>query len=85
LFRDEISGFRRGVNEIFALLRCYAALTGSYRRSWYKKPSKNVKNYQSTLHNIPEEGKPRDFVSKHEFVFLALVKLAQGDMNDTCL
>jgi hypothetical protein len=24
------SGFRRGVNEIFALLGCYAALIGSY-------------------------------------------------------
>jgi len=27
-----ISSFRRGVNEIFALLGCYAAYTGSYRR-----------------------------------------------------
>ena len=27
-----IPGFRRGVNEVFALLGCYAALTGIYRR-----------------------------------------------------
>jgi len=27
-----VSGFRRGVNEIFALLGCYAAQIGSYRR-----------------------------------------------------
>jgi len=25
-----ISGFRRGVNEVFALLGCYAASIGSY-------------------------------------------------------
>jgi hypothetical protein len=29
-----ISGIRRGVNEIFALLEYYAALIGSYRRFW---------------------------------------------------
>ena len=27
-----ISGFRRGVNEIFALLGCYAAIIDRYRR-----------------------------------------------------
>ena len=27
-----ISGFLSGVNEIFALLRCYAAYIGGYRR-----------------------------------------------------
>jgi len=27
-----ISGFRGAVNEIFALLECYVAMTGSYRR-----------------------------------------------------
>jgi hypothetical protein len=27
-----ISDFRRGVDKIFALLRCYEAYTGSYRR-----------------------------------------------------
>jgi len=27
-----VSGFSRGVNEIFALVRSYAALIGSYRR-----------------------------------------------------
>jgi len=33
VFLCVISGFNRGVNEIFAVLRCYEAMTGKYRRS----------------------------------------------------
>ena len=65
-----ISIFRRGVNEFFALLRCYASYMGTwYRRfgatsrSYLQGPSRpriflkmgSITNYHSTLHNIPEE------------------------------
>jgi hypothetical protein len=59
-----ISGFRRAVDEISALLRCDAALSGSSVPTFRDnlsvpssrvKKSKPVQNYHSTLRNIPEE------------------------------
>ena len=77
-----ISGFRRDVDEICALLGCYAAYSGNSLRtfrynlavpsskvnnsnlcwiSWLLKmgpigcPETSVRNYHSTLRNIPEE------------------------------
>ena len=64
-----ISGFRRCVNEIPGLLRCYAAYVGSYRRfdrSHHQGSSltsedgtdtfsRNVGNYQSVLSHIQKE------------------------------
>jgi len=60
-----ISGFRRGVNEIFALLGCYTrSLVLTYRRfgTTYRfrlqgtsSPKTSVNNCQSTLRKIPEE------------------------------
>jgi len=58
------SGFRRVVNEIFALLGCYTALVLSYGRFFdgltledgADRLSRNVgTNYQSTLRNAPEQ------------------------------
>ena len=68
----EISGFRRGVVEIFALLGCYAVLVGCWQQT--KKSnwtvytlkngtditSRNVGNYKQTLCNIPEERRPQE-------------------------
>ena len=59
-----ISGFHRGVNEIFALLGCYAAFICTYRR--FGTPFKmgqisctetSVTDYQSTLQSMAEEGR----------------------------
>jgi hypothetical protein len=60
----EISGFRRGVVEVFALLGYCAAYVGSYLptfRDSLSVPSSRVKqsnNYKHTLRNIPEERRP---------------------------
>jgi hypothetical protein len=69
-----ITGFRRGVNEIFALLECYAVHIGSYittfrdnllPSSWTLKmgptdcPETSATTYQSTLLNIRVNGKAR--------------------------
>ena len=48
-----ISSFRRGVNEIFALLGCYAALIGIYRPIGC--PETSATNYQLMLRNITEQ------------------------------
>jgi hypothetical protein len=63
--RTVISGFRRDVNEICALLGCYAASCGNclpkFRDSWPLKmgpircPETSVNNYHTTLRNITEE------------------------------
>ena len=66
------SGFRRGVNEIFALLRSYAVLIGSYRRfgTVYRSHLKalsftaddgtdRLSRNVSTLRNIPKERRPQ--------------------------
>jgi len=51
-----ISGFRRGVNEIFVLLDCYAAWIDSYRGfGTTKRLCRNVGKYQSALRKVPEE------------------------------
>jgi hypothetical protein len=62
-----ILGFRRGVTDVFALLRCNAASLDGYRRfgtaCWTlgdgTVDSRNVGNYQSTLRNITEERRPQ--------------------------
>ena len=48
-----ISGFRRDVDEICALLGCYAALSDSSVPTF--RDNISVKDYHSTLRNIPEE------------------------------
>jgi hypothetical protein len=58
-----ISGFRRGVNEALAALGFYVVLvftSVSGKNYEYESDglSRNVGNYQSTLHNIPEERRP---------------------------
>jgi hypothetical protein len=68
LFRQEltpgISGFRRDIDEMRAVLGYCAAPSGN--PSWTSLPLKvgpigcpetSVKDYHSTLHNIPEEGR----------------------------
>jgi hypothetical protein len=52
-----ISGFRRGVNEIFSLLGCYAAQNDHYhlQQTSFTLEDGTDRKYQSTLRNIPEE------------------------------
>jgi hypothetical protein len=55
-----IAGFRRGGNEIFAFLECYAALTGSKGPTFQDNigpiscPETPVTNCKSTLYKIPK-------------------------------
>jgi hypothetical protein len=48
-----ISGFHRRVDEICALLRCYAALSGISVQTF--RDNLSIQNYRSTLRNVPEE------------------------------
>jgi hypothetical protein len=52
--------------EVFALLVCYAALIGSTLEDATDTLSKNVSNYQSTLHNITEEQIPYLYHSRSQ-------------------
>jgi len=52
------SGFRRGVNEVFALLGSYSALTGSYPRFGTASRTRNVGNYQPKPRKFSEERIP---------------------------
>ena len=85
-----ITGFRRGVYEILALLGRYGAQIGSYRRfgssnartTWLLKteqivcPETSRINYQPKLRNVPEERRSYLFLSRVELRFsLQLVKL----------
>ena len=86
-FRDvnficEISGFRRGVVEVFALLRCYAAWVGSWLPTFRDNllvPSSRVKKSHSSRtvrRNIPEERRLQvNFLFSHIIVNVALVSL----------
>lgn len=70
-----ISGYRGGVNEAFVSLGFYAELIDSqlwaFRNSlsvpsWTFKQSGN--NYQSTVHNVPKEGRPQERFFEHTHV-----------------
>jgi hypothetical protein len=52
-----ISGFRRGVDEVFALLGPYAVFVGPLFKSQAVQEM-SVDNYQHALRNNPEERRP---------------------------
>jgi hypothetical protein len=64
-----ISGFRREVDDICALLGYYAACSGNYRlfgtssrshlQGWIDCTETSVRNYHYTLGNTPEERRSR--------------------------
>jgi len=55
-----ISGFYGGLNYVFALLECYAALIGSYQVSeQIGFPETSVTKNQSVLSNITEDRRPQ--------------------------
>jgi hypothetical protein len=68
-----ISGFHCSVNEVFALLGCYAVLIGGwwhFRTAWWPHlqgvgPTGRLEtllaNHRSTLCNIPEEQRPQRY------------------------
>jgi len=76
-----ISVFRRAVNEIFALLGCYGANNGIYRRFGTDILARNAVNYQLTMSNIPEQRRSQNYCCSLTIILPTHMKITRYFRN----